>query len=245
MKSSLLGFVFLFLALQANAQSSTKNFIDQPYSEVTGTAVLKIVPDQIYLHIVLKEKDAKEKTSIATQEKQMLEVLRDIGIDLSTQLSVVDQASNLRDYWIKSDKVLSSKKFELMLKDAKTLGEVFIGLETLEIRSVSVDRVSHSKLIEYRRQVKIDAIKAAKSKAEDMTEALGQKLGPAIYIEEMEVASSNRAANRRSEIRFRANLMDNKATNKFVEFDEAQPSIEFEKIELRAKILVRFALPLD
>lgn len=242
MKITFISVFLLFFALQANAQSVSKNFIDQPYSEVSGTALLKVVPDQIYLHIVLREKDNKEKTSVATQEKQMIEVLKEIGLDLGKQLSVVDQASNLRDYWIKSDQVVSSKKFELLLHDAKTVGEVFVGLETIEIRSITVNRVSHSNLTEFRRQVKINAIKAAKSKAEDMTTALGQALGPAIYIEEISV-SSNQSANRRSEIRVRAASNTINTIPLEAEFDEEEPNIEFEKIELRAKVLVRFTLP--
>ncbi|MEL7532469.1 MAG: hypothetical protein AAFN10_14220, partial [Bacteroidota bacterium] len=71
-----------------------------------------------------------------------------------------------------------------------------------------------------------------------------QKLGPAIYIEEIEVAS-NKPSNRRNEIRIRGNKFDNVATTIPVSsnFDDGAPSIEFERIELRAKVLVRFALP--
>ncbi|MFK7920453.1 MAG: SIMPL domain-containing protein [Bacteroidia bacterium] len=243
MKNTIFFGLVCFFALQANAQTVSKNFIDQPYSEFSGTALLQIVPDEIFLRIVLKEKDNKDKSSVAVQEKQMLEVLTEIGIDLKEQLSIVDQASNLRDYWIKSDEVVNTKQFELLLNDAKTVGEVFKGLETIEIRSISVNRVSHTKLTEYRRQVKIDAIKAAKSKAEDMTAALDQKLGPAIYIEEIQV-NNNLANNRRDEIRIRSNYINSNSLGQVqAEFDQEQPTVEFEKIQLRAKVLVRFTLP--
>ena len=40
----------------SRAQTGEKNFIDQNYIEVTGTAEMEIVPDEIYLKIVLSEK---------------------------------------------------------------------------------------------------------------------------------------------------------------------------------------------
>lgn len=43
------------------AQTGEKNFIDQNYVEVTGTAELEIVPDEIYLRIVISEKDKGKK----------------------------------------------------------------------------------------------------------------------------------------------------------------------------------------
>lgn len=243
MKNIIIFALLCLFALQANAQFASKNFIDQPYLELTGTALLEVVPDQIYLRILLKEKDNKDKSSVAMQEKQMLAVLTEIGIDLNAQLAIVDQASNLRDYWIKSDKVVNTKQFELLLYDAKTVGEVFKGLETVEIRSISVNRVSHSKLTEYRRQVKINAIKAAKSKAEDMTVALEQKLGPAIYIEEI-LVNNIQGINRRDEIRIRSNYINSNTLGEVkAEFDGEAPTVEFEKIQLRAKVLVRFSLP--
>lgn len=44
----------------SRAQTGEKNFIDQNYIEVTGTAEMEIVPDEIYLKIVLSER-IKEK----------------------------------------------------------------------------------------------------------------------------------------------------------------------------------------
>ena len=46
----------------SRAQTGEKNFIDQNYIEVTGTAEMEIVPDEIYLKIVLSEKDKGKKS---------------------------------------------------------------------------------------------------------------------------------------------------------------------------------------
>ncbi|HBH21980.1 MAG TPA: SIMPL domain-containing protein, partial [Cytophagales bacterium] len=51
-------YIFFMIILWANvgfAQSSTKNFIDENYIEVTGTARIEIIPDEIYLKIIINE----------------------------------------------------------------------------------------------------------------------------------------------------------------------------------------------
>lgn len=45
-------------------------------------------------------------------------------------------------------------------------------------------RTWHSKMTEYRKQLKIAAIKSAKEKGQYLTEAIGEKLGQAITIQE-------------------------------------------------------------
>lgn len=50
-----------FMGLGRYGSNGGKNFIDQNYVEVTGTAELEIVPDEIYLRIVISEKDKGKK----------------------------------------------------------------------------------------------------------------------------------------------------------------------------------------
>ena len=44
--------------------SQTKNFIDQPYLETSAKADTLVIPDRIYLDILISEKDTKDKKSI-------------------------------------------------------------------------------------------------------------------------------------------------------------------------------------
>ena len=62
MRKSLLTTV-LFLIVLAG-QSQTKNFIDQPYIEVNGTADTAITPNEIYIKIIISEADTKNKISV-------------------------------------------------------------------------------------------------------------------------------------------------------------------------------------
>jgi uncharacterized protein YggE len=64
------------------------------------------------------------------------------------------------------------------------MDELVNKLDDEATQSFDVARVSHSKLQEYRKQVRILAIKAAKEKAAYLTEAVGESLGTAVTITE-------------------------------------------------------------
>ncbi len=62
--------LFLITCSALIAQTGGKNFIDQNYIEVTGKAEMEILPDEVYLRILLNEKDFKGK-DFAEIEKSM------------------------------------------------------------------------------------------------------------------------------------------------------------------------------
>lgn len=52
---------FVIAILTVKSHSQNKNFIDQPYVETTSKADTLIIPDRIYLNIVISEKDTRGK----------------------------------------------------------------------------------------------------------------------------------------------------------------------------------------
>lgn len=99
MKITKISFVLLLLfSTFSFSQSGQKNFIDQPYIEVTGTVETEIIPNEIYLRITLDENDKKGRISVEKQENQMLLKLRALNIDLKKNLSVL----NFDGYYKKS-----------------------------------------------------------------------------------------------------------------------------------------------
>lgn len=230
MKKSIVILLVLFCGLNLNAQVQ-KNFIDQNYIEVKGVSKMEIVPDEIYLNIVLDEKDTRNKESVEQLEQKMYVALEKAGINLEEQLSVSDFASNLKLHFIKRSNVRKTKFFELLVHDSNVLAKVFIELEKIKISNINIIRVDHSQIEKYRRQVKINAVKAGKEKAEDLTEALEQKIGRAIYINETSSRYRNDYANETIRIRGVSSLAKTKT-----------PNLEFQKIELEYSVLMRFAL---
>ena len=53
-----------------------------PYIEVTGSAEMEIIPDEIYITVVVTERyDGKNKITIEKLESDMFAALKNIGID--------------------------------------------------------------------------------------------------------------------------------------------------------------------
>lgn len=225
--------LFLFITSLTYSQGYEKNFIDLNYIEVTGKSEMEVTPDEIYIKVLIDEKDTKNKTSVSELEQSMVKKLKEIGIDVSKDLLIKDIASNFKNYLLSRNEVLLSKEYQILAHDGKTTAQVFLELEKIGISNVSIEKLDHSKLQQYRKEVKIEAVKAAKDKAEALANAIGQDIGRAIYIQEFEnnfgykQMLSNTVLVRRSEV-----------------YGSSAPELEldFEKIKLEYSILCRFEL---
>ena len=215
------------------AQIGEKNFIDQNYIEVTGQAEMEVVPNEIYLQILINEKDYKGKQEVQQLEKSMIDKLTEIGIDVSKQLVIKDMASNFQKYWLRGAETNSIKEYQLKVTDAKTAGQVIQELEALGISNISIEKVDHSEIEKLKTEVKVNAVKAAKEKAVALTNAVSQNIGRAIYIQEI----NNQIY--RAQMSSVSNMVVRDVAK--MEADQ-QPDIEFEKIKLEYSILVRFAM---
>ncbi len=231
--------IVLLVAILAHSVlfGQQKNFIDQNYIEVQGSAELEVTPDELYVVIKIHEKDKKDSQPLEQIERQMLDRLKGIGIDLQKEISVKDYVSNFKYYWLKKSDILKSKEYEIVVKDMAILGKIYSELEKIDISNIKIDRVSHSEIEKFRRQVKIDAIKIAKEKASEMTEAIGQKITKAIHIQEN---TSNLYTNFNV-----ANIMVQGSRSFSPSYDEDKidlPTIEFQKIKLSYSVLARFEM---
>ena len=232
--------IMLVITSLTYSQTGEKNFIDQNYIEVTGTADMEIIPDQIYMKILIYEKEIKGNTTIDELEKSMISKLSEIRLDVNKDLAVIDLSSNFKYYFLKENKIYLSKEYELKVKDAKTAGLVIQELEKLNISNITISKVDHSKIDQFKNQIKINAIKAAREKAEALVYEIGQSVGRAIYIEELDniriinSLSGKVSGVQVSNITIRGAMSD--------EVVQTEPEIEFEKIELQYSIMVRFEL---
>lgn len=80
MKKIQLLITLLFIGNLSIAQN--KNFIDQSYLETTAKVDTLIIPDIIYLHILINEKDERNRVSVEELESKMMNALTVLGIDL-------------------------------------------------------------------------------------------------------------------------------------------------------------------
>ena len=225
----------LLLSIIATGLSQTKNFIDQPYIEVNGYADTLITPNQIFIKIVISEKDSKDKISIEELERKMIIAFKSVGIKTELDLTTSDMLSDFKFYLLKQKDILKSKEYILKVNDAQTASKVFIQLEDLGISNTSIDRVNHTDLENIRNTCRTRAIENAKIKAISMTKPIMQTLGIAIQIVDNEININNQLNGRVSGISIRGySSSDNQKYE--------APKIDFEKIKVNSTINVKFIL---
>jgi uncharacterized protein YggE len=228
----LFALVFLF-SPRSNAQ--TKNFIDQPYIEVNGYADTLVTPNEIYMRIVISEKDTRDKISLEEQERKMIEVLKSINIDTDKELTTSDIESSYKFYLLKSKDIVKSKTYLLKIKTAMMASKVFLALEELEISNSSIDRVDHTELETLKNEMRTKAVTDAKQRAIALTKSLGQTVGNAIHIAD----EGNFTQNLQGKVmglQVRGISTLDKANN------YVPPIIEFEKIKISSTINVKFII---
>lgn len=231
--------VLIIFSLPCFGQVGGKNFIDQNYIDIIGTAKREVVPDKIYISVMINEKDNKAKETLEELEQKMIHKLKELGINVEKQLVVKDLASNFKFYFLLKADVFTSKEYEILVHDAQTAGRVIVQLQALNISNISIDRVEHSKLDSLRLEVKKEAVKNAKAKAEALTSPLDQHVGKALFIQEVDESGdkfSNRLQGRVAGVQIRGASSLNSQPNSQL------PNINFENIKIEASVQIKFAL---
>ena len=215
--------------------SQTKNFIDLPYVETSAKVDTLVIPDRIYLTIILTEKDTKGKISLESLEQKMTDRLTSIGIDLSKQLVTFDLSSNFRKYFLKQQDVLKAKSYSLLVYDAKTAMKVIVELESENISNVSLEKTEYSKIEQLKLELKTKAILRAKENALCMANPLNQKIGNAIFISDVSNISDV-LQGRLAGVQVRGiSSMSKSSTYEPID-------IEFQKIKVETEVNVKFRL---
>lgn len=169
-----------FLLAQSEKEKTTERTID-----VTGVAEMSITPNEVVFKISLTEKlENKEKITIEKQEIALKDGLTKIGIDAQKDLQIMDLSSIYTAQKRKKD-VLGSKNYRLTIRDMSKIGLLQDLADELNFNRLDLILSTHTDLPKYRKQVKIEATKAAKEKAEYMLAAIGSKLGKPIYVHEV------------------------------------------------------------
>lgn len=206
--------------------SQEKNFIDKPYIEVSGTADTLVVPNRIYINILISEKDTKGKKSVEELEKDMLAKLKGIGINTDKNVFMQDMISNYQKYFLKSTDILKSKSYSVLVFDAKTTTQVFSSLEQIGISNVKIEKTEYAEEKKVQLLMNSKAIINAKQNALSLTQPINQKIGNALFIG--------------YNINYRNNNDD--LVKIGVAFKSEEPNIEFEKIKIESTVTAKFAL---
>lgn len=225
----------IFLIASTVASAQTKNFIDQPYIEVVGYADTFVTPDQIYIKIIISEKDNRDKVTVEEQEAKMIAALNALQINTETDLTTSDMLSNYKYYFLKQKDVIKTKEYILKVTSAEIASKVFIQLEDIGISNTSIHRVDHSELEKLKNICRTKAIDNAHKKAIALTSPLSQAPGNAIHITDNETNFDNLLQGKIAGVQIRGYSSSDKQKYE-------PPKIEFEKIQVSATVSVKFIL---
>jgi uncharacterized protein len=235
-------FLLLAVTLLHTAGAQT---LANPYPRtitVSGSAEMEIIPDEIYVQVDLREYDKKgDKTPIDKIKNAFLQNLRNLGIPDSLISIASYEGYNGYQWWWKKRKkeleLMASISYQIKLKDAYKIDQIVNILDDDATQNFQIVRTSHSRITEFRKQLKIQAVKAAKDKALYLTEAISEKAGEAISINEPADVSVYYFTPRGYT---EANKYANVATAGTTAPDQA--AIDFKKIKLKFDVNVVFAL---
>eukprot|EP01137_Pigoraptor_chileana_P011005 Opistho-2@61233 len=194
---------------------------------VSGSAEAEVTPDIIYLSISLKEyfkdNNSKKRVDITELENQLYNAVLKAGI-AKENLMVNDIASyNYATEKKKNPDFLASKQYKLKVSDLNKWNEIISAVDAKGIAYTNIESYDYSKIETLKKELKIKALQAAKAKAAYMVEALGEKLGGVIDIQEV----NNEAY---PQPMYRANVMMMKSADSMAE--AAAPELDFKKIKL-------------
>jgi len=156
---------------------------------VTGSAEMEVIPDEIYVQVDLKEyeKKGQGKVNIETIRRDILSAAKSIGI-ADSLISIASYDGYNGNPWLrkknKKDELYASISYEIKFKESKQLDALVEKLDDNATSNFFIQRTSHSRLTEYRKQLKIAAVKAAKEKAEYLSAAIGETITNAVTINE-------------------------------------------------------------
>lgn len=179
------------LAISAQEDNNSR------YIEVTGSSETEIIPDEIHFMITIKEywqeefekkskpEDYQTKVPVNEIEHNLMSALKQAGIAPSDI-----QTKEVGDYWRERGKdFLISKTFDIKLQNPDQINRIIQTVNTKGIQSMNIGKLKNKDLQEYRKQGKIEALKAARQKADYLVAAMGQKLGNVLRIVEPEERS--------------------------------------------------------
>lgn len=223
-------------SLTGLAQSTAVNPFPKTIT-VNGSAEMEVVPDEIYVLVDLQEYEKKGsgKVNLEKIKADFLNNCRSIGLPDSV-ITIASYDGDMGNPWIKKRKkkeeLLASITYQVKFANSKKMDELVEKLDDEATQNFRIARTSHSKLQQFRKQLKIEAIKAAKEKAIYLAEAIDEKVGPAVTITEP------------------GDMIISPYENRMAQFNSvmhsaggaANTSMDFKKLKLHFEVSVVFAL---
>ncbi len=207
---------------------------------VNGSSEMEVDPDQIYVNFQLREyhDSRKQKIGIDVIKKEFLEACAKAGVPKES-IRVEGMGGHGYDEWFirkrkKDPDFMATITYVILFANTKGIDDLVPRLNDEAVLNMYISKVSHSRMEDLRKEVKIKATQAARDKAVYMATSINEKVGPALLIEEIDQG-----------VVYPMMMKSNVAMMEMT--DSTQPyggetSMPFEKIKLRFETRCEFEL---
>ncbi|MCU7547909.1 SIMPL domain-containing protein [Chitinophagaceae bacterium LB-8] len=235
--------IFILLSFLAVFTVSAQEFYNrQRVVNVQASAETEITPDEIYVQVILQEYDKKgsgKKVDINTIKNEFLSRMKKLGLT-EKEISVQSFSGSDGNYWYwykknkKNPDLKASINYLIKLGSVKQIEEVVQNLDDEATQNFFIQKVTHSKIEDYKKQLKAQALKQAREKANFMAETLGAQVGDVLQINEPQEIIISPYIYRDAMRVQKAEAMSTA--------DEPALNVDFKKIKLRFEAPVSFLL---
>jgi len=237
---------FLLIILLSSGTTDDKTEANKKI-EVTGSAEMEIVPDEIYTTFTLKEylSTSKKKVRLDSVKSEFLRICKKAGIaDSNISISSYTGTENWDYYyWYKKrhsePDFMASISYTVKVSSTEKLDKIVAGLNEDAVSNFYISKTSHSKIEQFRKEVKTKALVAGKAKAEYLVKSIGEELDGALSIQEVDDSYNNYYYGYNSNLN-----VSNSISQTSLNSGESNSSstTSFQKIKLRYEMKVVFKL---
>ena len=203
--------------------------------EVIGSAESEVTPDIIYIGLSLKEyfrdNNNKKKVEIEELERQLQAAIIKAGIPQEN--FTINNISSYNYWWEKkkSPEFLARKQYRIKVSDLSKFDAIMSAVDPQGIEYSNIDGYDYSKIEQLKKDLKIEALKAAREKATYLVTAIGGTLGGPMEIYEIN--------NEYYPQPYRANVM---MKSESMDASAPAPDIDFKKIKLNYQMRTVFEI---
>lgn len=157
-------------------------------------------------------------------------------MDAAKDLTIYDISSTyFRQKKVKD--VLGTKDYRLKIRDLNKIAQLQELADRLNVGKLELIDSDHSEITRLRRETKTEAVKAARLKADYLLAAIGQKVGAAVYIKEIEESGFQIDGASGSSNTFISNVRRASGVQ-----DSQDDGLSFAPIKLRFVIIAKFEI---
>jgi len=177
--------LFLLFSLFLSAQS-----LDIPLITVQGSAVVFANPDEVLISVTIHQKDkilSNARNAYQKQSKEVISFLRANGIaeeHIQTHYASVGPQRKIHSHEI--EHYYAKQTINVCIRDLSKYDEIVNRLVDMDVYQIGQAKFRCDDIAERRAEALRLAMKNAKEKAQMMAEALGQTIGKAKIISEIQ-----------------------------------------------------------